>query len=346
MDTAQPVMAAETDPNAAINDAANAFKAFTGGGEVEQPQRDERGRFAAAEPDETELVEGEPDEGEPEADIEDEQEAAENEPAQPMPPSWPADKAETWAALPADAQEYIVQREAEQTRAIQTKFQEAANARKSAELEQAEVANNRRQLVEAYETVAALLNPVEPDPRAYGAGTGQYNREAYDLAMLEYRQQVGIVQQLQAQRQQLSQEAEAQERQAWNAQKARLEEQFAPKLLEVVPELTDPAKGEPVLRSLIEYAVSNGIPEDVFAPDQQDFITSAQLLILRKAQMYDTLKAQAPAPKPKQAGPVVRPGVSSPRSAQRSAQRSRDYDRLNREGSVEAGAAVFKHFFK
>lgn len=346
MDTAQPVMAAETDPNVAIDQAANAFKAFTGTLGEPQPPRDDLGRFApAAEPDE-EMEEGELDEGEPDTEIEDEQEAADDEPAQPMPPSWPADKAETWAALPAEAQEYISQREAEQTRAIQTKFQEAANARKSAELEQAELANNRKQLIETYETVAALLNPVQPDPRAYGAGTGQYDREGYDLAMLKYQQEVGLVQQLQAHRQQLAQEAEAQELRAWNAQKARLEEQFAPKLLEAVPELSDPAKGEPVLRGLIQYAISNGIPEDVFAPDQQDFITSAQLLILRKAQMYDDLKAKAPAPKPKQAGPVVRPGVSSPRSAQKAAQRTRDFDRLHREGSVEAGAAVWKNFLK
>lgn len=343
MDTAQPAMAAETDPNAAISAASDAFKAFTSGEPIKRP-RDEQGRFAPADDTEDQAEDEAALAAEPEAESEDAQEAAEEDPAQPMPPSWPADQAEHWNSLPPETREFIAAREGERERAVQAKFQEAAIARKEASLEAQEAANNRKQLIEAYQTVEALLNPVAPDPRAYGAGTGQYNREAYDLAVLQYQEQMGIVQGLKAQREALGQQAEQAERQAWMAQKQALEAEYQPRFLADVPELTDPAKGEPLLRGLVDYAIQSGIPADVFAPDQQDYLTSAQLHILWKAQQYDALKTKAPAPKPRQAGPVVRPGVSSPRSAQRAAQRTRDFERLDREGSIEAGAAAFKHF--
>jgi hypothetical protein len=346
MDTAHPIAGAETDPNAQLASAADAFKAFTSGDPVRP--RDEQGRFASQAEEPTEDL-AEVEEGEEpeltEADDEDAQEAAE-EPAQPMPPSWPADQAEHWNALPPETREYISAREGERERAVQAKFQEAAIARKEATLEAQEAANNRKQLIDAYQAVEALINPTPPDPRAFGAGTGQYNREAYDLAVLEYQEQLGIVQGLQAQRQALAEQAMADERNRWTAQKQEIETAYQPRLLADVPELRDPAKGETVIRSLIDYAVQAGIPADTFAPEEQDYITSAQLHILWKAQQYDALKTKAPAPKPKQAGPVVRPGVSSPRSAQKVAQRSREFDRLTREGSIEAGAAVFKHFLK
>lgn len=342
MDTAHPVAGAETDPNAQLASAADAFKAFTSGEPIERP-RDEHGRFARQDEEPEAQAEVEGEDPEAEAQNEDEQEAAEDT-AQPMPPSWPADQAEHWNTLPPETREFIAAREGERERAVQAKFQEAAIARKEATLEAQEAANNRRQLLEAYQAVETLLNPVQPDPRDYGAGTGQYNREAYDLAVLQYQEQLGIVQGLRAQRQALAEQAIAEEKQAWTQQKQAIEAEYQPKFLADVPELTDPAKGEATIRGLVDYALKSGIPADVFDPEQQEYITSAQLHILWKAQQYDALKAKAPAPKPKQASPVVRPGVSSPRSAQKSAQRSREFERLTREGSIEAGAAVFKHF--
>jgi hypothetical protein len=69
MDTAQAFAPAETDdPNAQIQQAANAFKAFTTGDPVEQPRND-RGQFAPVEElAEEEEEAGELAETEPEAD--------------------------------------------------------------------------------------------------------------------------------------------------------------------------------------------------------------------------------------------------------------------------------------
>ncbi len=341
MDTAQP-LAAETDPNAAIDNAANAFKAFDEGEPIKRP-RDEQGRFAATETAEEYEAE-EPQEADAEAEDEDGVEAAEEESAQPMPPSWPADQAEHWNSLPPETRDFIAAREGERERAVNAKFQEAAIARKEATLERQEAANNRRQLIEAYEAVEARLQPVQPDPRAYGLGTGQYNREAYDMALLNYQQEMGQIEQIRAHRQAIAQQEAQEAEQAFMAHKNEIDREFTPALLELEPELTDPAKGQAFLEAVIEYGRKAGIDPDRFSEESLRTVTAAELVLLRKAQLYDELKSKAPAPKPKQAGPAVRPGVSSPRSAQKAAVRTREFDRLNREGSIEAGAAVFKHF--
>lgn len=346
MDTAQLSGAAETDPNAQLANAADAFKAFTVGEPVVQP-RDTSGRFASETVDEG-ADEPEVDEtgGEAEPDDvidEDDEEAAVE--AQPLPTSWPADKADEWASLPAETQAFLAERDAEQTRAVNAKFQEAANARKAADAEYAQVQANRAQYAEALETLMAAVQPVEPDPRHYGAGTGQYDRESYDLAMLQYREQSQVYAQLSQQRD-LQRQTEAQEDAArFNEWKQGHEAQYAPKFIADVPELNDPVRAPALLRSVVDYALEHGIPETAFSDAER--VTSAELHILWKAQQYDKLKSAPPAAKPApKAGPAVKPGVSSPRSAQKSAQRTRDFDRLAKSGSVEDGAAIFKHYLR
>ena len=346
MDTAQPLAAAETDPNAQLQNAADAFKAFTS----EEPvvrARDDAGRFAS-DAEEPEEVEEDAPEAELESDAEDEAEDGEEaaEPAQPRPTSWPEDKAQLWEALPADTQAYLAERDAEQLRAVNAKFQESANARKAAMDEQAQAQATREQLARTLDAVVTGITPVKPDPRNYGAGTGQYNREAYDFDLAEYESQANVLAQLTEQRdavmREMAQEADAN----WESQREALETEFQPRFLADVPELTDPAKAEPLIRSMVDYAVANGIPAEQFAPENHKYVTSPELHILWKAWQYDNLKAAPPQAKPKQASPAVKPGVSSPRSAQKAAQRARISDRLAREGSVEAGAAMWKQLLK
>jgi hypothetical protein len=335
MDTAQPVPAAET---VTIAEAANAFKAFTSDEPI-SPSRDDLGRFASTAEPEEELDEAEL----AEAEVEDEPEAA-DEPAQPMPPSWGNDDAELWETLPPEAQAKIAAREGERDRAVGQKFQEAANARKEAQAEREAVANSRRELAEQLHVVTALYESPQPDPRAFGAGTGQYNREAYDYAMAQWQENSQLVQAARQRLQEINHQHVTEATEAFKAEKAAIDAEFAPKFIEEAG-LNDPAKSAEVERGLYEFAVSNGIPETVFTdPSEREGLTSAQLRILWMAMQYQSLATKAPAPKPKQ--PVVRPGVSSPRSAQKAASRQRDYERLSREGSIEAGAAVFKHLFK
>lgn len=351
MDTAQAHAPAETDPDAIIESAANAFKAFDNP-VIAQP-RDETGKFSREQPEGTdedeattdlEAAEETAEEGE-DADLdEDEQEAA--EPAQPMPPSWGAEDAELWETLSPEAQAKIAAREGERDRGLNMKLQETANARKAAEAKAAEVSTRLEDLTRVIETVEAIYKTPEPDPRAFGYGTQQFNEPAYRAAHQQWQQTEQVLAQLNQQREAATTERSKAEAEAFAEWKQQQEQQFAPKLLADVPELKEAEKAGPLLHNLIKYAIDSGIPEDVFAESAQEEITSAQLHLLWKAQQFDKLRANKTAPKPKPAGPAVKPGVSSPRSAQKASRVKRDFDRLDREGSIEAGAAVFKHFLK
>lgn len=349
VDTAQP-MAAETDPNVQIQDAADAFKAFTTGEPVAQP-RDDRGRFAAEQAEQDEAEAEEPAEAESDDVVEDEQEAADE--AQPdaveMPSSWSKDDADLWETLPPEAQAKIAAREGERDRAVNQKFQEAANVRREFTSKLAEANTNRDQYAAAIEEVLSLVAPQQPDPRAYGAGTGNYDREAYDLAVLRYQEQTRTLTHLQQQRQAIAAQRAQEEAQAALAAQAEIEEQWKPRFLEAVPDITDPVKGAAAMKAIVDYAISSGIPQDLFADEAQArAITSAELLILEKARLYDAIQAakgkvqEKPAPKP--ATPTARPGTVTPRSAIQKAQGNKARERLAREGSIEAGAAIWKSF--
>lgn len=343
VDTAQPGTAAETDPNVQIGNAADAFMAFDDPSSV-QPRND-LGQFAKDEPEEEQGEEEEmadaPDEGE-EAELEAE-EAAED--AQPMPPSWGADKAELWNSLPPEAQSAIVEREGERDRGLNLKLQEAAQQRKAYETKQQEASTRLEELNRVVEMVESIYRTPEPDPRAFGYGTQQFNRAAYDAAFNQWQQTEQTLAQLTKQRDEAATAQSKAEDEAFAAWKQEHEAVYAPKFIADVPDLTDPAKGGAVLHELFEYGKASGIPEDVFSDENANRLTSAELHTLWKAQQFDKLRAsQGGKPKPKPAGPAVKPGVSSPSSATKVARQKKNFDRLAREGSIEAGAAVFRDF--
>lgn len=348
VETAQPAMAA--DPNVQLENAANAFKSALG--QDVQP-RDEQGRFASAQAEvEEDLDEGElAPEAEDDVEIEADAEAADDE-AQPepvkMPTSWSKEDADLWESLPADAQGKIAEREAQREQAVNQKFQEAANVRKQFETELTEANANRDAYKAAIDDVLSLVTPTKPDPRAYGAGTGNYNREAYDLAMLQYEQQSGLIAQLQQQRQAIVAQQQEEAERAYQAEIQAIEEVARPRFVADVPELTDPAKAGQVLSDIVNYAKQAGVPESVFEADNLNAITSAELHLAWKAMQYDRIKSaqgkvkETPAPKPAQ--PAVKPGVTIPRSATKATAARKATERLAKEGSIEAGAAVWKNF--
>lgn len=348
VETAQPAMAA--DPNVQLENAANAFKAALG--QDVQP-RDEQGRFASTQvEEEQDLDEGElAPEAEDDVEIEADAEAADDE-AQPepvkMPTSWSKEDADLWESLPADAQGKIAEREAQREQAVNQKFQEAANVRKQFETELTEANANRDAYKAAIDDVLSLVTPTKPDPRAYGAGTGNYNREAYDLAMLQFEQQSGLIAQLQQQRQAIVAQQQEEAERAYQAEIQAIEEVARPRFVADVPELTDPAKAGQVLSDIVNYAKQAGVPESVFEADNLNAITSAELHLAWKAMQYDRIKSaqgkvkETPVPKPAQ--PAVKPGVTIPRSATKATAARKATERLAKEGSIEAGAAVWKNF--
>ena len=366
-DTAQPGTPPAGSENASTADqlaaAADAFKATLG---QEGVARDDRGRFAARADEEESLGPGlrrgtlgprsgtdeddpVPDEAEAAADGAEEDadpgddEAADE--AQPddvaMPASWTREDAALWSSLPPEAQARIAEREGQRDRAISLKFQEAANLRKAHEAEIIEAQSNRQRYAEAVDQVLSLVVPQMPPRSMLDVNSDDYDPDAYHYRKALFEDTAAFLNGHAHQRRAIA----AQEELArFNA----LNEVTRDAFIASVPDATDQAKAPALFGELIEYAVSLGTPVETFdAPT-----TAIEWHVLWKAREYDRLqRAKArvdkdPKPEPRKAQPAVRPGAATPRSAVEQAVRGKAMDRLRREGSVEAGAAAFKHLLK
>ena len=350
-DTAQPETAAENG-ELTLEEAANAFKTQT----ADTAARDERGRFAPAGEQEIEAEAG-PDTGEDDAeshdDGQDDDEAADE--AQPtavdLPTSWAADKAEIWEGLPPDVQAYIAQRDGELISANNAKFQEAANARKQAEAIAAEASNSRTHHLAAIGQLMELFESQAPDPDQFVVrdenGNAVFDQYSYEKAKTAHSQSIDFKQELQQQRGTLlAQQAEADFQQEYAAAQAVNQAHFRG-LVDLVPDLGKPDTADKALSDLADYAVQMGMPAETFQGRRGLLVTALEWQMLAESREYRRLqqaKAKVriepkPAPKPQ---PNVRPGVSSPRSAQRQAVLKGTMDRLSRTGSIEDAAAMFK----
>lgn len=350
-DTAQP-SAAETPLHEQIDSAASAIRAMR---TVNQP-RDEQGRFAGEEPTEPERPEEAPplEDGDAELpEVEDGEEYDETEEheaegpdedqpeAVEMPKSWSKDDEELWQGLPPAAQAKIAEREGQRDAAIQSKFQEVANARKEYESKLAEANQSRDKWAQDYDLLVAELSLPEPDPRQYGLGTQHYDRDAYDMARLQWQESTEKLNSFKEQREQIRQRQQQEEMEAWNARKSEINARFEPELLSIMPELTDREKAAPAVRSLVEWGLEQGLQPEQFAEENLPYITAAELRILALAkEAIDAKSGVKKAPPKKQ--PNIRPGVATPRAAQKSVQKQKAMERLQTEGSFEAAAAAMR----
>jgi hypothetical protein len=345
-DTAQPIAAAETDP---IASAAAAFKAAVPELVPTERQRDEHGKFVSTREEEIE-AEAEP-EGEAEAEShEDETEeleaAEEAQPEVDLPPSWPSELAEEWQTLPAAVQEKIVAREAEREAAVNAKFQEAANVRKANEGLITEAQQSRQAFVEAADHILAMVQPQRPSLSMLQPGSHDYNPDHYHLLNAQADEAERLVHAVKQQRTQaIAQLTQAEEAKALESI-TEIETKHRPALLKDVPELSDPSKQGTALNAIVSYAVTQGIPQDVFTdPEQAKWVTSPQLHMAWKAMKYDQMVAAKAQVRPKAAkpsAPVMKPGATTSTSSAKAIQQKNVRERLAREGSVEAGAAFFK----
>ena len=339
--TALPRGAAGTD---AVSDpdpiaaAAQAFKLSLGQIEAAQPEPGEEEEIEA----EAEAEEAEAEAESREAGGEDREAAEEAQPDDlPLPKSWPSEHAETWKALPPEAQAIIAEREGQRDAAVNAKFQEAANLRKAHQAEIEAAQGNRQLYAEQAELVLSLVQPQQPPRSMLDPHSGDYDPNAYHYrkALCEDMQAF-----LNQHRTQLA-EARAQEESArFNALNNATRESF----LASVPDAADQAKAPAIIQALIDYAVSIGTPAETF----QAPTTALEWHVLWKAREYDRLqeaKARVrsePRPEPKKARPAVRPSVTTPRSAIEHQQRGQAMDRLRQSGSVQDGAAALKQLLK
>lgn len=359
-DTAQAAPA-ETLLHNELAQAATQLRERREAANAPQRPRDEHGRFAPqAQPEEAnEIPADEPDmqaEAEDQHNAPQEAEAEEYDEAVdetetpsdedqvedvPMPKSWNKDMESTWSELPTDVQHKIAERENQRDMAVNSKFQELAETRKEFEARMAEANASRDQWAQDYDLLVSELSLPKPTPQQFGYGTPHFDRAAYDVAMIEWEQGTEQLNSLKAQRKEIAQQQEKERLESWNAQKREIEDTWRPKLLQEMPELADPQKAEPALQELVRFAIDQGLPPDTFSEENQPFITSAQLRLLKLAKRaVDAEGAVKKAPPRKQ--PALRPGVATTRQAKNTVQRQQAWENLQSSGSIEDAVAVLR----
>jgi hypothetical protein len=266
------------------------------------------------EADETFLPDEEPAAEQAEEEVSEEEQSdedlieAEEIPPIDLPPSWKAEEKERWDNLPRETQEYLSQRESQREKFVQSKAQEAAQARQQAEtaaLQHLEA--HYRQTEQVLSQYAQQFEPQQPDPSLIVT-----NPQLYAQQEASYRYQVAQQQQLQHQSAQARAEAERAE-QALQQQTQQAEIAY---LAEHFPEYLSPENGPKLQQELSAIATELGYPPELISQARaQDIIAMHKVATIKaKADKFDALMAKKmeKVRAAKKLPPVATPGVSNP----------------------------------
>ena len=319
-----------------VNEAAAKFEGFLSAGEdsneqpdtVETEQEDSADYEEAAEATEDEVV----DADDVEVEDDDESEVEEEELEEPQRFKVKAAGEEKEVTLEELMQGY--QLGSDYTK----KTQELAENRKAVEAEARAIIEakqvrdtyaQRLQAIEQFltqgqdssEDLAAMK---ENDPIGYAVKVAELTEKKEQLAQVRAEQE-RIAQQQQADRQQ---------------EMARLVQQEATKLSQILPEFSDPTKGEQIRNEIRNYGKSVGFTEQ----ELSQVYDSRHVLMLHKAMMYDKLQKSKPAVNKKvaQAPKMVKSGTKV-KEGNRDL-RKQQLNKLKQTGKVRDAAALFENF--
>lgn len=299
------------------------------GDEEKKPEEEVSDEAIAAEA-EAQLSEGETVEetGEPEG----------AEPSIDPPVSWNAEEKEEFKTLPPAAQKVIARREAEREKFVQSKAQEAKQARSQVEQEAMQVI--QRQSAQYAQQLQQLL-PAIPEKPSYQLQIDDPiafadQMEAHEYAVAQYNYVQHQIQQATVQAQQA--EAEAQ----------RLaNEQIGSVLAEQFPEYLDPNEGPKLREQLGSIALELGYSAQQLANvDANDILAMRKVATYKsKADKYDALMAKQmeKVREAKNLPKVSRPGAARPAGTAANERYTADRQAMKR-GDRDATVRVFDRF--
>ena len=208
--------------------------------------------------------------------------------------------------------------------AINKRFQEAAEARKQIEQENAALAQQQQQLVQLYQQAqqGGLQAPTPPSRELFESDPIGYMEEKlkYDEAKAGYDQNLYHMQQVQQQTVQQQQQAH----------QSYLQEQ-AEILRQHIPEIADPERGEKLKGDLMQVGMDYG-----FTAEEMAQVSDARYVrALNDARKYRALvsKRKQAQQKGEKARPVVRAGAKKTSDGQ-AVTRKKAQSRLQKTGSI------------
>jgi hypothetical protein len=320
-----------------VNEAAAQFEGFLSAGEesTEQPETVEAEQEDSADYEETvdatedDVVDADELEAEGEEETEVEEEELEEEPQRFTVKAAGEEKEVTLDEL---MQGY--QLGADYTK----KTQEVAEQRKAVEAEQQAIIEAKQ----VRDTYAQRLQAIEQfltgneDSQEDLAAMKENDPIGYAVKVAELTEKKEQLAQVRAEQQRLAQQQQAEQQQ----EMAKFVQQEATKLSQVLPEFSDPTKGEQIRNEIRNYGKSIGFTDQ----ELSQVYDSRHVLTLHKAMMYDKLQKSKPAvtkkvskaPKMVKSGTKVKEGNSDIRKKQ--------MNKLKQTGKARDAAALFENF--
>ena len=318
-----------------VNEAAAKFEGFLSAGEdsneqpdtVETEQEDSADYEEAAEATEDEVVDA--DDVEVEDDDESEVEEEELEETRYTVKAAGEEKEVTLEEL---MQGY--QLGADYTK----KTQELAENRKAVEAE-AKAIIEAKQVRDTYaqrlQAIEQFLTGNQDSPEDLAA-MKENDPIGYAVKVAELTEKKEQLAQVRAEQQRLAQQQQAEHQESM----AKHVQQEAQKLSQVLPEFSDPTKGEQIRNEIRNYGKSVGFTEQ----ELSQVYDSRHVLMLHKAMMYDKLQKSKPAVNKKvaQAPKMVKSGTKV-KEGNRDI-RKQQLNKLKQTGKVRDAAALFENF--
>lgn len=218
------------------------------------------------------------------------------------------------------------------------KTQEVAEQRKAVEAERKAV-EEAKQVRDTYaqrlQAIEQFLTSGEDSPEDLAA-MKENDPIGYAVKVAELTEKKEQLAQVRAEQQRLAQQQQAEQQQ----EMAKFVQQEASKLSQVLPEFSDPAKGEQLRSEIRNYGKSVGFTD----AELSQVYDSRHVLMLHKAMQYDKLQKSKPnvkkkvaeAPKMVKSGTKVKEGNRDVRKKQ--------MNKLKQTGRVADAAALFENF--
>jgi hypothetical protein len=226
-------------------------------------------------------------------------------PAIEPPRFWDAEAKKRFGELPPDLQELVLAKETERDKATAKSIEEAALKRKAAEGEASRIAQLNgvldKLLPQAIETFKSRWQGVD-----WNAVVDQYGAEQALKLRNDFEREQGVVQQLQAAKDEAEQ-----------VQFSRFVEAETAKLPEMVPDLVDPKLGPERRAALGKFLIETGIPaENLKRISALETSIAYDAMRWRQAQAKAKVQAATPSTPAKTATPA-RPSVKPTAAANR-----------------------------
>ncbi|HZH27883.1 MAG TPA: hypothetical protein VEY95_11950 [Azospirillaceae bacterium] len=254
-------------------------------------------------------------------------------PAIEPPKSWSAADQEAFKRLPPDVQAIVARRESERDRAFQQRAMEAAEIRRAAQAQAAEIEAERQRYAQTLAYVGRALEhelAEEPDwPKL-----AQENPTAYIQVRAQWDAKVAKLNQVLAEQQQIAAQQQAL---ALEQVRARQVEENA-RLLAAIPEWKDPAKIGAGMGEIVAYMRGQGYTDQ----ELKGLSDHREVVLIRKAMLFDKAQEAAKTAARKPVPTVQKPGTPPTRGEAGAATRDALIQRVERTGDLKDAVALLR----